>query len=84
VTYLDSDGKRVLRLLSEARNREIQTVLEDADGGNGDRPTRSRRFTYDLANGELPSHAVVRTVAAITNESPLDLKPSPTQSTPIA
>ena len=46
-----------------------------ADGGDGDRPTQSRQFTADLAGDELPSHAVVRAVAAISNESPLDLDP---------
>lgn len=45
------------------------------DGGDGDRPTQSRQFAYDRDEDQLPSHAVVRAVAAITNRSVLDLEP---------
>jgi hypothetical protein len=45
------------------------------DSGDGDRSSQCHQFTYDLDAGELPSHAVVRAVAAITNESALDLEP---------
>jgi hypothetical protein len=45
------------------------------DGGDGGSSPNSIQFTYDLNDDELPSHAVVRAVAAITNESSLDLEP---------
>lgn len=44
-------------------------------GGDGDPASQSLQFTYDLDGDELPSHAVVRAVAAVTNESSLDLEP---------
>ena len=46
------------------------------DGGSDrGRSEQSHRFTYDIDRNELPSEAVVRAVAAVTNTSPLDLDP---------
>lgn len=43
-----------------------------SDRGQSERPDR---FTYDIDRDELPSEAVVRAVAAVTNTSPLVLDP---------
>ena len=46
------------------------------DGGSDrGQSEQSHRFAYDVGRDELPSEAVVKTVAAVTNTSPLDLDP---------
>ena len=46
------------------------------DGGsNGDQSEQPFGLTYDIDSSELPSEAVVRAVAALTNSSPLELNP---------
>lgn len=52
------------------------TRIPYTDGGS-DRDTSNRSYevSYDLDADEAPSTAVVRTVATVTNTSPLDLDP---------
>lgn len=40
-----------------------------------DQAEHSQQFIYDIGDDELPSEAVIRAVAAVTDTSVLDLKP---------
>lgn len=44
------------------------------DGGDRETPSK-RRSTYEIDDGERPSKAVVRAVAALTNTPVLELEP---------
>lgn len=47
----------------------------DDDGIEYDLSARGSEVTYDIDDAELPSQAVVRAVASVTNRSVLDLNP---------